>query len=80
MALRWLERKPNWLKRDTKDDASLKSQKEAKFDYGVLFIPLRCPRCASKKVKCYGSHPPVRYHYCKRCGYNFKSVEKDYKK
>lgn len=76
MALRWLERKPDWLKRDRSDDSSFK--KERGGDYGILFIPLRCPKCKSKRIKCYSSRPPIRYHYCKDCGCNFKSIEKDY--
>ena len=43
--------------------------------YGVSYIPLRCPKCNSKKVRCYSSHPPIRYHVCKNCGQNFKSIE-----
>jgi len=42
---------------------------------GVTYIPLRCPRCNSKKIKCYSSQLPVRYHKCKKCGHKFKSIE-----
>ena len=78
---KWLEKKSNWLKNDA--DNRKRQPEDNSTDgggYGVVFIPLRCPKCNSKNVKCYGSHPPIRYHYCRECGYNFKSVEKDYEK
>jgi len=46
-------------------------------DYGVTFVSLRCPRCKSKKIKCYSSHPPIRYHRCKKCKVRFKSIEEN---
>jgi transposase-like protein len=74
--LRWLDRKPNWLNKNNGSS----SRDDINSQYGVVFIPLRCPKCRSKKVKCYGSHVPVRYHVCKACGYNFKSIEQDFEK
>jgi len=78
---RWLERKPNWLKNADRNDSAEpqrnlggRPQNDSK-DYGVRFIPLKCPKCKSKDIKCYSSHPPVRYHICQKCGHNFKSVE-----
>lgn len=38
---------------------------------------VRCDRCKSKNVKCYGKHPPVLYYKCKDCKNKFKVVEKD---
>jgi predicted Zn-ribbon and HTH transcriptional regulator len=78
---RWLEKRSNWLRNNDnfQEDQPQHPEKNDR-GYGVVFIPLRCPKCNSKNVKCYGSHPPVRYHYCRDCGYNFKSVEKDYEK
>jgi len=76
---KWIEKKRNWLRNDNNfQRAQPEKPKDDSQDYGVVFIPLRCPKCNSKNVKCYGSHLPVRYHYCRECGYNFKSVEKDY--
>jgi predicted Zn-ribbon and HTH transcriptional regulator len=73
---RWLEKKSNWLRNDS---SNFQIQPEnSSEDYGVTFIPLRCPRCRSKKVRCYAHRLPVRYHYCRKCAYRFKSVEKDY--
>lgn len=78
---RWIERKPNWLKKENYDNSlgargnlGGRPKNESK-DYGVRFIPLRCPRCKSKDIKCYASRPPVRYHICQKCSYNFKSIE-----
>ena len=77
---KWLERKTNWLnnKHNRDDDFQEKivgRPPNDSEDYGVKFIPLRCPKCRSKDVRCYSSHPPIRYHICQKCGYNFKSVE-----
>jgi DNA-directed RNA polymerase subunit M/transcription elongation factor TFIIS len=78
---RWLERKPNWLKNESyTGSADLKRKNAGRpentdGDYAVKFIPLRCPRCGSKKIRWYVSHPPIRYHRCKECGHNFKSIE-----
>jgi len=76
---KWLERKNNWLKNDNYD-SGFKEKTTGRppndsEDYGVRFIPLRCPKCKSKDVRCYSSHPPIRYHVCRKCGKNFKSVE-----
>jgi ribosomal protein S27E len=76
---RWIERKPNWLKNVSgTNEAAEKSfgrPPKDSSDYGVRFIPIRCPKCRSKDNKCYSSHPPIRYHICNKCGHNFKSVE-----
>ena len=76
---RWIERKTNWLKNDNYDsgfkEKTAGRPENDNEDYGVRFIPLRCPKCKSKDVRCYSSHPPVRYHVCRKCGKNFKSVE-----
>lgn len=75
---RWLERKPGWLgNKNSNENNSIDEPDEGGETYGVTFIPLRCPKCGSKKVRCYAHRLPVRYHYCKVCGHRFKSVEKD---
>jgi len=80
---RWLERKENWLKNENHSGNINHKRKGAgrpgntDDDYAVRFIPLRCPRCGSKKIRWYASHPPVRYHRCKECGHNFKSIEQE---
>lgn len=74
---KWLERKSNWLKNDGWQENARPAGRPANNseDYGVRFIPIRCPKCRSKDNKCYSSHPPIRYHVCNKCGHNFKSVE-----
>lgn len=74
---RWLERKSNWLKNDVWQEPPRQAGRPANNseDYGVRYIPIRCPKCRSKDNKCYSSHPPIRYHVCNKCGHNFKSVE-----
>ena len=45
----------------------------------VLWTRVRCPHCGSEDCPVYdSSHVPVRYHKCRKCGKNFKSVEKNY--
>jgi hypothetical protein len=41
----------------------------------VLYRPVKCPKCGTKKVHCYGSYFPIRYYKCKICKYNFKTKE-----
>lgn len=74
----WLSRNKDWLSKPVRKSPGrpLKNDEE----YGVPFIPLRCPRCQSKNIKCYSSHLPIRYHACRDCGYNFKSVEREHEK
>jgi len=76
---RWIERKSNWLKNDDynsgfKEKTAGRPPNDSE-DYGVKFIPLRCPRCKSKSVLCYKTDFPIRYHTCQSCGWKFKSIE-----
>jgi len=75
MGGRWVNRYKNWLKETPEPEREDAVKNEEK--YGVPFIPLRCPECQSKDVRCYVSRPPVRYHVCRECGKKFKSVERD---
>lgn len=43
----------------------------------VMHIVLRCPRCRSQKLKCYGADRPVLYYKCNGCGWKFKVLEID---
>ena len=46
----------------------------------VLWTRVRCPQCGSEDCPVYDSaHVPVRYHKCRVCGWNFKSVESNWK-
>jgi len=73
MGGRWIKRYKNWLKEDAVIEKRDLVDDEK---YGVPFIPIRCPQCQSKDVRCYVSRPPVRYHACRGCGKKFKSVER----
>ena len=75
---RWLEQKPNWLPYHPQVNDSGKPKgrpKDESLEYGVRYVPVKCPKCKSKDVTCYASRLPVRYHRCQKCGINFKSVE-----
>lgn len=78
MGGRWLNRKENWLNKN-EDSKPVGRPPNDDEQYGVRFIPIKCPKCKSKDVRCYKSNPPIRYHVCRECGYNFKSVEVDEK-
>jgi len=43
----------------------------------VVRLILRCPRCRSLKLKCYGADRPVLYYKCNDCGWKFKVLEVD---
>ena len=59
-----------------KPSPETETKKEVKpLQYGILFYPLKCPRCNSKNIKTHTSKPPIRYHKCKDCNYNFRSIE-----
>ncbi len=77
---RWIERKKDWLgnrkHREERLDKPAEQEKKVEGgDYGVTFIPIKCPRCGSKKVKCYSSRPGIRYYRCKDCQHRFKAIE-----
>ncbi|MFH2030843.1 MAG: hypothetical protein ABIJ40_09560, partial [Bacteroidota bacterium] len=68
-------RHKNWLREDVTQSRG--EQLVESEDYGVLFHPLKCPKCGSKNHRCYSTHLPIRYHACRDCGKNFKSIEVD---
>ena len=77
MGGRWLKKHENWLRessQQTRGGQLVKSE-----DYGVPYYPLKCPECNSKNIRCYSTHLPIRYHVCRDCEKNFKSVEIDRK-
>lgn len=41
----------------------------------VEYPKLKCPRCSSKNVVITRTDKPNRYHKCRQCGFNFRSVE-----
>jgi hypothetical protein len=68
MTGRWQEKKIGWLPQAS--DAQERNN-------SVLYIPLKClnKKCQSKRVICYSTALPYRYHECKDCGHKFRSVE-----
>ncbi|MFH1370364.1 MAG: hypothetical protein ABII09_03645 [Planctomycetota bacterium] len=43
----------------------------------VIYMKVRCPCCKSTNCPVTNSaNLPIRYHKCRECGFNFKSVEK----
>jgi hypothetical protein len=51
-------------------------QEEARVGSGVVFQRVKCPVCKSKDVPVKSTVDRIRYHKCRDCGRNFKSVEK----
>ena len=44
-------------------------------NYAVIYRPLKCPRCKSKKVKIYSTKENTRYCLCRACDHRFKAIE-----
>jgi uncharacterized Zn finger protein len=53
-----------------------KEAKEGPAEKAVLYQPVQCPSCRSTDVPVQRTVGSVRYHHCRACGQNFKSVEK----
>jgi len=43
----------------------------------TVHVPLKCPGCRSRKVRCYGADRPVLYYKCTDCMLKFKVIEKE---
>ncbi len=72
----WINRRKGWLSGyKSKEKKHSKEKKEEIDNYAVIFYPIKCPKCRSKDVGRYKSALPIRYHKCKKCGHNFKSIE-----
>ncbi|MCK5057097.1 MAG: hypothetical protein KAT34_10605 [Candidatus Aminicenantes bacterium] len=76
---KWIEKKDHWLNGHTPKKKKIKAQSDNKNHSieGVVYHPVRCPKCKSKNVKCDKTALPIRYHFCKDCKNRFKSVESD---
>jgi hypothetical protein len=76
----WVRGRSGWLRERLKTSPPVPQAvppvppKEV-IEYSVTFTPIKCPHCRSKKIRCYCSQPPIRYHKCIDCDGNFKSVE-----
>lgn len=79
---RWIEQKSNWLHNCGTPRPREKPRgrpTDENLEYGVRFIPVKCPKCKSKNITCYASRLPIRYHKCRDCETCFKSVEESEK-
>jgi transposase-like protein len=55
-----------------------KVQVEPHLQWNVrVHVPLKCPGCRSRKVRCYGADKPILYYKCIDCSFKFKVIEKD---
>lgn len=84
----WVERKPGWVKGaspkgNVRAVATLQHElfeAEDELLDGVIWKPVRCPKCGGRNCPTYASHqqdnPGIRYHACE-CGQRFKSIEED---
>ena len=43
----------------------------------MVHVPLKCPGCRSRSVRCYGADKPILYYKCYECGFKFKVREID---
>jgi hypothetical protein len=50
---------------------------EDRKELAVVWNPVRCPDCNSSHAPVYRTMGRVRYHKCRDCLRNFKSVEKE---
>jgi len=78
---KWINAK-GWLKGYVSEKSSLDINndvlnKETETKATVVRLILRCPRCRSLKLKCYGADRPVLYYKCNECGWKFKVLEVD---
>ncbi len=83
----WIKREKGWLREHVRNKpiSPIESPKESSDDqqsknlpgYGIIYHPIKCPRCKSKNIKTYASRPPIRYHKCKKCKFLFRSIEED---
>lgn len=70
--------KKHWLgNRIKRKPGKVNIEKQENTPYGVVFHPIRCPRCSTKNIKCYSSedYGKRRYYKCNECEYRFKAVE-----
>lgn len=76
---RWINTR-GWLKGYTQDKlktaSSIKPEESSLPKSTVAHVPLKCPRCRSRRVRCYGTvDRPVLYYKCTACGFKFKVLE-----
>lgn len=68
----WITPQHDWL--GTERKPSVKPEVKPR-EYGVIYHPVRCPKCNSKDTVVTRAMVPIRYHKCRSCKYTFKSTE-----
>jgi|GEM_PF-5990718 len=71
----WIDKKEDsWLDKPLKRERRMTPVE----DHDVLIHrPLKCRRCKSRSVRCYGADKPILYYKCVDCQHKFKVIEKD---
>ncbi len=71
----WIK-KQGWLDGYVKP-AKRKDEEVTEKGSVMVHVPLRCPVCRSRKVRCYGADKPILYYKCVDCEIKFKVLEKE---
>ena len=72
----WIEKMIDFLPPRPQRPVAPASQK-SKGSEIVEYHPLKCRKCKSRRVHCYGADRPILYYKCLDCEHKFKVVEKD---
>ena len=72
----WVGKKKNWLRKKRRNAAA---DPEPEPEYGTVYHVVKCPRCGSRRVKCYRTVETTRYYRCLEtdCEFRFKAVPAD---
>jgi hypothetical protein len=75
-----IKRNKNYLKALIKTASESKLLTKNTPNPGIIIsVPIKCPYCKSRKVRCYGADKPVLYYRCWeiKCRKKFKVIEKE---
>lgn len=67
---------PREESRESRGDVVPAINAPAPLEQAIMYVPIRCPACASKEVRVTSKQGRIRYHKC-ACGHKFKSIEGD---
>lgn len=73
----WIQKRDGWLKDHIPDKRPVGRPQTVEQNTSTIYRPIRCTKCNSKNISTYKTELPLRYHKCKNCGHNFKSVEEE---
>lgn len=80
---KWLKKSPDWLKdySEPKSKTSITTFNKSTIPQDnittIIHIPIQCPKCESRRVRCTGTAArPVLYYKCQDCKFKFKVLEK----